>query len=181
MRLCRASALALLAGSLAYAGSLVSSRYTLSIPALVNGSADTASPDYKIETGTLGQSLAGSAQSPNYQNSGGFADPARAMSQPPAADLSDAYVYPNPFKPNSPGRFQAAGITFKHLPAEATIKIFEITGRQVAELHKTDRTVDKYEWSAVNSDGQKLASGVYIYYITSPGAGRAKGKFAVIR
>jgi hypothetical protein len=181
MRLCRASALILLGGALAYAGSLISSRYTLSIPALVNGSANTASPNYRIETGTLGQSLAGGAQSPGYRNSGGFADPALAMAQPPAADLSDAYVYPNPFKPNSPGRFQAAGITFKHLPAETTIKIFEITGRQVAELHKTDRTVDYYEWNATNSDGQKLASGVYLYFMAAPGGGKAKGKFAVIR
>jgi len=41
--------------------------------------------------------------------------------------------------------------------------------------------VDYYEWDVKNSSGQKLASGVYIYYITATGAGKAKGKFAVIR
>ena len=170
-----------LTGSLLYAGVLISSKYILSLNAVTNSSADTASPNYKIQSGTIGQGLPGSAQSSSYQNSGGFAPQAAAMANPPAVNLSDAYVYPNPFKPNSPGRFQADKITFKHLPAEATIKIFAITGHQVAELHKTDRTVDDYDWNATNTDDRKLASGVYIYFITSPDGGKAKGKFAVIR
>lgn len=168
----------LLAGSLAYAGVLISSRYTLSAPVQVNGSANTVSPNYKIQAGVLGQAVAGNAHSSNYNNSGGFVTP---MLPPPAADLGDAYVYPNPFKPNSPGRFQAAGITFAHLPEEATIRIFSITGKEVVKLQKTDRTGDTYKWNATNSDGQKLASGVYIYFITAPGGGKARGKFAVIR
>ena len=171
--------MSLLTGSLVYAGALISSRYTISVPVMVNGSANTSSPGYKIQTGVLGQALASPAKSSNSQNSGGFVTPVAVT--PPAADLGDAYVYPNPFKPNSPGSFQAAKITFKHLPAEATIRIFAITGRQVAELHKTDRTVDYYEWNAVNGDGRKLASGVYIFFMTAPGGGKAKGKFAVIR
>ena len=63
----------------------------------------------------------------------------------------------------------------------ATISIFAITGKQVAKLHKTDTTVDFYKWNVTNSDGQKLASGVYIYFMTAPGGGKARGKFAVIR
>jgi hypothetical protein len=153
------SALAL-AGSLAYGGALLSERYTLALPALVGGSASTVSVNYRIQTGTLGQALTGGAQSAGYQNSGGTAGPALALANPPAADLGDAYVYPNPFKPNSPGRFQAAKITFKRLPAAATIKVFSITGRLVAELRKTDINTDYYEWDAVNDEGQKLASGV---------------------
>lgn len=172
---------AALTGSLVYAGMLISSNYILSFNAVTNGVSSTASAGYRIQTGTLGQGVFGSAQSANYQNSGGFVSQAVAPVSPPAANLSDAYVYPNPFKPNSPGSFQSDKITFKHLPAEATIRIFAITGRQVAELHKTDSSVDYYEWNAANSDGQKLASGVYIYYMTAPAGGKAKGKFAVIR
>ena len=172
---------AALAGSLVYAGMLASSQYNLPIIVVVNGSANIASPDYKIQTGTLGQGVFGSAQSSNYQTSGGFVNQAAALANPPAANLGDAYVYPNPFKPNSPGSYQASKITFKHLPAEATIKIFGITGKQVAELHKTDSTVDYYEWSATNNDGQKLASGVYLFFMTAPGGGKARGKFAIIR
>jgi len=172
---------ALLTGSLVYAGSLISSQYIMSLSAVTNSVENAASPGYKIEAGRIGQSAPGNAESPSYQNAGGFAAPVVAMANPPAQSLSDAYVYPNPFKPNSPGSFQADKLTFKHLPAEATIRIFAITGRQVAELHKTDSTVDYYEWPGVNSDGRKLASGVYIFYMTSPGGGKSKGKFAVIR
>ncbi len=170
-----------LTGSLVYAVVLISAQYTLSLNTVTNGTANTSSPNYKIQAGTLGQSLYGSAESSNYKNSGGFSNQAAAMANPPAVNLSDAYVYPNPFKPNSPGSFQADNLTFKHLPPEATIKIFAITGKQVAELHKTDRTVDYYEWNTVNDDGRKLASGVYLFFMTAPNGGKAKGKFAVIR
>jgi len=170
-----------LAGSVVYAGALLSERYALSIPTLASGGADTASAGYAIQYGVLGQGLSGRAASANYSESGGFVDPALVTADAPAADLREAYVYPNPFKPNSPGRFQAAGITFKRLPAAATIRVYAITGRLVAELRKTDRAVDYYEWDVTNSGGRKLASGVYIFYVTAPGSGRAKGKFAVIR
>lgn len=169
---------ALLTGSLAYAGVLISSQYSVSAPVMANGGANTVSPSYRIRTGILGQAFSGAAQSSNYNNAGGFVVPTAAL---PAPDLSDAYVFPNPFKPNSPGRFQAAEITFGHLPAVATISVFAITGKQVAKLHKTDTTVDFYKWNVTNSEGQKLASGVYIYFMTAPGGGKARGKFAVIR
>ena len=171
------AAAALLTGSLVYAEVLISSQYSLSVPVMANGGANTVSPNYGIRTGILGQAVSGGAQSLNYNNSGGFVVPTTAL----PADLRDAYVYPNPFKPNSPGRFQAAEITFGHLPAVAEIGIFAITGKQVAKLHKTDTTVDFYKWNVTNSDGQKLASGVYLYFITAPGGGKARGKFAVIR
>lgn len=170
-----------LTGSLAYAGMPASSQYKLPVIVVVNGSGNTSSLGYKVQTGTLGQGIFGSASSSNYNNSGGFVNQVAVPAGIPAADLGDAYVYPNPFKPNSPGIFQAAKLTFKHLPAEATIKIFAITGKQVAELHKTDRTVDHYDWNATNNDGQKLASGVYLFFMTAPNGGKARGKFAIIR
>ena len=167
-----------LTGSLVYAGVLISAQYILSLGSVTNSTANTSSANYSIQA-TLGQSVSGDAESANYHNSGGFAGQAGVLAAS-AADLSDAYVYPNPFKPNSPGSFQAAFITFAHLPAVATIKVFAITGKLVAELHKNDGT-DFYRWDAKNSDGQKLASGVYIYYMTAPNGGKAKGKFGVIR
>ena len=170
----------LLTGSLVYAGVLISSQYAITIPVVINGTANTASPNYRIQTGILGQAMAGRAQSSGYQNSGGFATPAAAIVNPLAVNLSGACMYPNPFKPNSPGSFQASEITFAQLPAEVTIRIFAITGRKVAELHKNDGT-NVYKWNVTNGDGQKLASGVYLYYMTAPGGGKAKGKFAVIR
>lgn len=175
------AALALLTGSLVGAGVMVSFQYSLSRPAVQNGGANTVSTSYKVQTGVLGQAVSGSAQSESYVISGAFVALPAAVPALSAPDLSDAYVYPNPFKPNSPGSFQAAKLTFKHLPAQTKIAIFAITGKRVAELHKTDSTVDYYEWNATNGDGQQLASGVYLYFMTSPDGSKAKGKFAVIR
>ncbi len=172
---------AALTGSLAYAAALISAQYHVPIQVVSNGAATSASAHYSVQNGTIGQTLFGRAQSGRYQNAGGFSGQAAALANSPAANLGDAYVYPNPFKPNSSGSFQAAKITFKHLPAEAHIRVFAITGRLVAEIHKTDRTVDYYEWNPVNDEGQKLASGVYIFYLTAPGGGKSRGKFAIIR
>lgn len=170
---------AALAGSLAYAGVLISINYSVSIPVMINGTTDTVSSNYKIRTGILGRAMTGSAQSSNYIITGGSVDPS-APPSPPSGSC-DPYVYPNPFEPNTPGRFQAGKLTFKHLPAAATIKIFAITGKLLTELHKTDSAADYYEWNAANADGQKLASGVYVFFVTSPGGCKAKGKFSVIR
>ena len=176
-----AAAAVLLNGPLVCAGVMVSSQYNISRPAVQSASANTVSPGYKVQTGVLGQALAGSAQSAGYIISGAFVELPAAEAILSAPDLSDAYVYPNPFKPNSPGRFQAAKLTFKRLPAQTKIEIFSLTGKRVAELRKTDSAVDYYEWNVTNDDGQKLASGVYLYFMTSPDGSKAKGKFAVIR
>lgn len=170
---------ALLTGSLVYAGMLISSQYKLSIPVMINGTTDTVSSNYKIRTGVLGRAMTGSAQSSNYILTGGIVD--QAAPPPLPVSACDPYVYPNPFEPNTPGRFQAGKLTFKRLPAEATIRIFAITGKQLAVLHKTDAAVDSYEWDAANSDGRKLASGVYVFLVTSRYGCKAKGKFSVIR
>ncbi|MEI7529899.1 MAG: gliding motility-associated C-terminal domain-containing protein [Elusimicrobiota bacterium] len=172
---------AALTGPLVYSGVYVSSRFHLFTPMSINSSGSSASPKFRNPVGVLGQNVYGSGRSAHYRNSGGVGSQNAVLTNPPAANLSDAYVYPNPFKPNRPGSYQASRLTFKHLPAEATIRIFDITGVQVAELRKTDRTVDSYEWNATNNDGQKLASGVYLFYMTAPDGGRARGKFSIIK
>lgn len=159
---------------------LAGSSYKIPVSMSVNAGANTASAGYRIQTGTLGQGFA-SAQSSSYRNAGGFVYQTVVEAAPLPNDLRDVYVYPNPFKPNSPGRFQADKLIFKRLPAEAVIRIFTIAGKRVAELHKANGGVDYYEWSPVNDDGQRLASGVYVYIITSPNKGKVKGKFAIIR
>lgn len=171
--------IATLSVSFVWAAMLAGS-YKIPVSMSVNAGANTASAGYRIQTGTLGQGFA-SAQSSSYRNAGGFVYQTVVEAAPLPNDLREVYVYPSPFKPNSPGRFQADKLTFKRLPAEAVIRIFTIAGKQIAELHKTNGGVDYYEWSPVNDDGQRLASGVYVYLITSPDKSKVKGKFAIIR
>lgn len=97
-------------------------------------------------------------------------------------DLSDAYAYPVPYKPNdglSTTGDEASGITFTNLSTEAEIKIYTITGELVKKLiHKNGWNE---EWYPVeNEKGEKVVSGVYIYYIENNKQYKS-GKLVIIR
>ena len=68
--------------------------------------------------------------------------------------------YPNPFNPITIIKFQ--------LPKEGvvTLKVYDILGREVKTLVDEFKESGKYE---VTFDATELASGVYIYKITSGG------------
>ena len=84
-------------------------------------------------------------------------------------------IYPNPYKPSKHG---SAGITFSGLKTGAEIKIYNIAGELVFEVKV--QTDGVYLWDTRNNSGNKIASGVYIYYIKSDGKIR-KGKIALER
>jgi M6 family metalloprotease-like protein len=80
------------------------------------------------------------------------------------------YAYPNPFPQSGSGV-----VTFKNLPAEARVKIYDIAGDRVIELPTGQDT-----WDARNADGREVANGLYIYVITGGGVS-VTGKLAVKR
>jgi hypothetical protein len=67
--------------------------------------------------------------------------------------------YPNPFNPSTQFKFS--------LPSKAnvTIKIFDITGREIATLVNGDMVAGNYtaNWDGRNSLSQQVSSGVYFY------------------
>ncbi len=71
-------------------------------------------------------------------------------------------------------------VKFTHLPATATIKIFNIAGDHVKTLEKTDNGLNELAWNLKNEYGVFVASGVYVYYVESPGYGDSFGKLAVM-
>lgn len=97
-------------------------------------------------------------------------------------DLSDAYAYPVPYKPNdglSTTGDETSGITFTNLSTEAEIKIYTITGELVKKLIHKDGWNE--EWYPVeNEKGKKVVSGVYIYYIENNKQHKS-GKLVIIR
>jgi len=99
--------------------------------------------------------------------------------------LADVFAYPNPYRPGSSGDYgQSAfgdGIVFQSLPAKARIRIFSLSGAQVAELNDDDGD-GRCLWNTRNPDGAKVASGVYLYIVNGPGSSSRKtGKIAIIR
>jgi len=92
-------------------------------------------------------------------------------------NIDSILVYPVPYKPASGGSYDAAGITFQNIGVNAKIKIFNVAGELVFDT--TQSTF--YIWDAKNKYGNNVASGVYIYYITSDNGKTFKGKIAVER
>jgi hypothetical protein len=71
--------------------------------------------------------------------------------------------YPNPFNPSTTICY--------NLPVESHVElsIYDITGRKITELFNGYQTAGKhtYEWEAVDVNGRKLTSGVYLLYINA--------------
>jgi len=100
-----------------------------------------------------------------------------AAAKTAAFDARGAHAYPTPFL-HSQGHDR---ITFAQLPAQATIKIFTLSGRLVKTLSKLDST-DQLVWTPVaNEQGSLLASGVYPFIVIQPGVSKKQGKIMIIR
>jgi hypothetical protein len=105
----------------------------------------------------------------------------------PADDANYVLVRPNPFIPND-GNEQTgvnygnsvakSGLIFDKLPANSLIKIFTVNGFFVHEKMITD--AGYYRWDTKNDNGAEVASGVYIFTLSSP-HGKTTGKFVIIR
>jgi hypothetical protein len=91
------------------------------------------------------------------------------------ATLGDVRIYPNPWRQD---KHAVRPITFAGLTTSTTIKIFTVSGHKVTEIKTDGPTVD---WPLTNDQGDKVASGVYMYLVTDSAGDRVRGKFAVIR
>lgn len=87
-------------------------------------------------------------------------------------DLSNVYVYPNPVRPNYNGTVKVAGLIDK-----ANIKITDIAGNLVYETTSEGGTI---EWDTTAFGKYKVASGVYMVFISAEGGGETKVKKVMI-
>jgi len=91
------------------------------------------------------------------------------MDEGPALSLAGVRVYPNPYKPSAS---RAGGVTFDHVPSEATIGVYNLGGERVAEGRPDSGGA--WSWDAA------VASGVYLYVMERDGEKRA-GKVAIVK
>lgn len=98
-----------------------------------------------------------------------------------AKDLSDVFVYPQPARLGNGNN----KITFANLPSKAKIIIFNLDGKQIADLEENngDGGVD---FNLTDINGKPLSSGIYIYRIVQFDSSGNEveeriGKFAVVR
>ena len=113
--------------------------------------------------------------------------------------LDQIRVVPNPYiatnrfeqqNPYSTGRGPRA-IHFIHLPPQATVRIFTISGRLVRTLRLNEGSNDGLDaaslmngtlvWDLLTEDGLEVSYGVYLYHVEAPGIGEKTGTFAIIK
>lgn len=87
-------------------------------------------------------------------------------------DLNNVYVYPNPVRPEFTGTVKIAGLLDK-----ANVKITDITGSLVYEATSAGGTI---EWDTTAFGRYKVASGVYMIFISDQDGGETKVKKVMI-
>ncbi|MBZ4037355.1 T9SS type A sorting domain-containing protein [Flavobacterium sp. 17A] len=87
-------------------------------------------------------------------------------------NLNNAYVYPNPVRPNYTGTVKVAGLIDK-----ANVKITDIEGNLVYEITSSGGTI---EWDTTAFGKYKVASGVYMVFISAQDGGETKVKKIMI-
>jgi len=98
--------------------------------------------------------------------------------------LEDVRLYPNPFIPNDKDSHTGdwtTGIIFDRLTCDtATIEIFTLTGELVRNLEVEER-LSLIQWDGTNKNGDKVASGTYLYLITTESGEQRSGKLVVVK
>ncbi|MFA7362072.1 MAG: T9SS type A sorting domain-containing protein [Candidatus Kapaibacterium sp.] len=79
--------------------------------------------------------------------------------------------YPNPFNARTVIRFEVQKLESRSQNSEVTLKIFDITGKEVATLVNERLQAGTYE---TTFDGSGLNSGVYFYRLTTDGFSETK-------
>lgn len=87
-------------------------------------------------------------------------------------DLNNVYVYPNPVRPSYTGTVKVAGLIDK-----ANVKITDIEGNLVYEITSSGGTI---EWDTTAFGKYKVASGVYMVFISAQDGGETKVKKVMI-
>ena len=87
---------------------------------------------------------------------------------------------PNPFRPRSGGPQDAAGITFRTVPAGAAVRVYTLRGTLVADLVDTDAD-GIIVWNGKDLNGDDAVSGIYAYVVKPTSGAISRGKVVIIR
>ena len=95
----------------------------------------------------------------------------------PAADLTQARVYPNPVRPNIADK---GAVTFDGVPLGTRIQLFTATGDLLETLHVTEQDRNRKQWWLTSNNTGDVSTGVYIYVLEF-GTEKQIGKIAVVK
>lgn len=89
-----------------------------------------------------------------------------------------AMTYPNPYLPGQGGALRFSTNDF--LETIRTVRIYTLDGRRVCTLAPTEARL-VLDWDGRNDHGHLLASGVYVYELTTADEKRLTGRFTLVR
>lgn len=100
------------------------------------------------------------------------------------ANLNQLRVYRNSFIPNdgdvNTGDWDS-GITFDKLTCDgAKVRMYTLTGELVREI-VAEEYFSFIQWDGRNEQGDKVASGIYLYLVTTKTGEQKAGKLGVIK
>ena len=99
--------------------------------------------------------------------------------------VPNPYVATNVMEPAVSNQFlnQRRRLLFTNIPAQASIKIFTVSGILVDEIAVNNLPQDgSVHWDMLTREGLEIAAGMYLYHVESLVTGDKKlGKFAVIK
>lgn len=106
-----------------------------------------------------------------------------------AGETLAPYVVPNPYLASAsfePERFAVSGrgerrLEFRGLPANCTIRIYNVIGELVQTLHHDGSDDGFVPWDLRTKDNLDVAPGLYIFYVDGGPVGNATGKFAIVK
>lgn len=100
-----------------------------------------------------------------------------------SAGLEDIHVVPNPYFVRYSGLVERTAddnfLKFSGVPDVCTIRVYTLAGDLVRTLENPDGD-GMVEWDLLSSNGQQVASGIYLYHVESP-YGERLGRFAIIK
>jgi len=95
---------------------------------------------------------------------------------PPAADIGEIDVYPNPFVGKKHLR-----VTFNKIPDGAKIFIYSVSLKKIRTIDEVEESTHRAFWDGKDERGNLVDSGIYIYMIVDKSGNKKTGKIAVIR
>ena len=95
--------------------------------------------------------------------------------------LKNIRVVPNPYYSRSSYELSPFNriVKFTNMPEQATVRIYDLAGRLIRTLRKTDPNSSILEWDLQNENRLPVASAVYIYHVEVPNAGTTVGRLVI--
>ncbi len=93
-----------------------------------------------------------------------------------SANLSSVHVYPNPWRQDR--HTSSLPITFDGLSLNTHITLFTVSGHAIKTLPTSNTSIT---WDLTNDSGEKVASGTYLYVMTTDQGDKKTGRIVIIK